>query len=58
MKGTVLETGSCPPHYVDNVEAIGRVGSSFPYHTGHCSVSGFTFSQVFLHASAQSKTQL
>lgn len=58
MKGIVVEIGSFSPHYVVNVVAIGRVGSSFLYYTGDCSISGFTFSHVFLHGSAQSKTWL
>lgn len=58
MKGIVAEIGSFPPHYVVNVVAIGRVGSSFLHYAGDCSVSGFTFSRVFLHGAAQSKTWL
>ena len=58
LKGIVVETGSFPPHCVVNVVAIRRVGSSFLYYTGDRSISGFTFSRVFLHGSAQSKTQL
>lgn len=58
MKGIVVEIGSFPPRYAVNEVAIGRVGSGFPHCTQDRSISGSTFSHVFSHRSAQSKTRL
>lgn len=54
----MVEIGSFPPRYAVNEVAMGRVGSGFLHCTGDRSISGSTFSRVFSHRSAQSKTRL